>query len=328
MMGGPGMQSMMRYYILRFTAFALLLASASAWSQEFPCESAKLIVPWARGGSTDNIYRIIVASANNVGAAPRLNIVNVLGQGGAKGAKQVQRAKPDGCTLLAVHQSIMTSYFIKRLNFTWDAFDPIALLTTTPAIVGASLKTPYDDIPGLVEAARQSPGTIVTGSTLGSTSHFLLLMLEHTAGVRFEHFNYDGDKQRIMALLSGDIAVGEVNFAAARGFIDDLKLKALGISTVERIPQHPNVMTLREQGVDVLFSTDRGVLVPKGTPGLLTRQLRTIFARAMRDPKVIEALAEHGTTVKYLGRRDYGKYLAETYTEWEKIAIGVGMYKR
>ena len=231
----------MRYYVLRFVTLVLLLTSASAWSQEFPCESAKLIVPWARGGSTDNIYRIIVASANNVGAAPRLQIVNVDGQGGAKGAKQVERAKPDGCTLLAVHQSIMTSYFIGRLKFTWDAFDPIALLTTTPAIVGASLNTPYDDIPELLEAAREKPGTIVSGSSLGSTSHFLLLMLEHTGGVRFEHFNYNGDKERITALLKGEIAVGEINFAAARGFIDNNKLKALGISTNERNPDHPGI---------------------------------------------------------------------------------------
>jgi len=328
MMDKPGTQSMMAKYLLNFTALAMLLASTSVWSQQFPCESAKLIVPWARGGSTDNIYRIIVASANNVGAAPNLQIVNVLGQGGAKGTKQVARAKPDGCTLLAIHQSIMTSYFIGRLKFSWDAFDAIALLSTTPAVIGASLKTPYGDIPGLLEAARRNPGTIVTGSTLGSTSHFLLLMLEHASDVRFEHFNYDGDKERIAALLNGDIAIGEINFAAARAYIDDNRLKALGISTIERNPQHPDVMTLREQGVDVVFSTDRGVVVPKGTPGLLTRQLRTIFARAMRDPKVIEALAAHGTTVKYLGRRDYAKYLADTYAEWEAIAIGVGMYKR
>jgi tripartite-type tricarboxylate transporter receptor subunit TctC len=307
---------------------ALSLASTPAWSQQFPCESAKLVVPWARGGSTDIIYRTIVASANNVGAAPRLQIVNVSGQGGAKGAKQAQKAKPDGCTLLAVHQSIMTSYFIGRLKFTWDAFDPIALLTTTPAVVGASLTTPYDDIPELIDAARRDPETIITGSTLGSTSHFLLLMLEHAARVRFEHFNYNGDRERITALLNGDIAVGEINFAAARRYIDENKLKALGISTSERSPQHPHVLTLKEQGVDVVFSTDRGVVAPKGTPGLLTRQLETIFARAMRDPEVIENLAAYGTTVKFLNRKNYRKYLADTYAEWEDIAIEVGMFKR
>jgi tripartite-type tricarboxylate transporter receptor subunit TctC len=304
-----------------------VLTSTPAWSQEFPCESAKLVVPWARGGSTDVIYRVIVASANNVGAAPRLQIVNVNGQGGAKGAKQVERAKPDGCTMLAIHQSIMTSYFIGRLKFTWDAFDPIALLTTTPAIVGASMKTTYDDIPGLVAAAKQAPDTIVTGSSLGSTSHFLLLMLEHAADIRFEHFNYNGDQERIQALLNSDIAIGEINFAAARGYIDENKLKALGISTTQRNPQHPNVRTLTEQGVEVVFSTDRGIVVPKGTPGLLTRQLETIFARAMRDPEVIEKLAAFGTTVKYLNRKNYRKYLADTYAEWEDIAIGVGMYR-
>jgi tripartite-type tricarboxylate transporter receptor subunit TctC len=319
---------MMRIPLFRAVVLALALASAPAWSQQFPCESAKLLVPWARGGSTDIIYRTIVASANNVGAAPRLQIVNVSGQGGAKGAKQAQKAKPDGCTLLAVHQSIMTSYFIGRLKFTWDAFDPIALLTTTPAVVGASLTTPYDDIPELIDAARRDPETIITGSTLGSTSHFLLLMLEHAARVRFEHFNYNGDRERITALLNGDIAVGEINFAAARRYIDENKLKALGISTSERSPQHPHVLTLKEQGVDVVFSTDRGVVAPKGTPGLLTRQLETIFARAMRDPEVIENLAAYGTTVKFLNRKNYRKYLADTYAEWEDIAIEVGMFKR
>lgn len=319
---------MMRKLILGLTTLTLLSASASTWSQEFPCEAAKLVVPWARGGATDLIYRAIATSANNVGAPPRLQIVNVTGQGGAKGTKRVQRAKPDGCTMLAVHQSIITSYFIGRLKFTWDAFDPIALLTTTPAIVGASMKTPYGDMPGLVEAAREKPNTVVTGSSLGSTSHFLLLMIEHQADVRFEHFNYDGDRQRIDALLNGDIAVGSVNLAAARRYIDDNRLKALGISTTARSPLHPEVATLQEQGIDVVFSTDRGILVPKGTPGLLTRQLETIFARAMKDPKVIATLAEYGTSVKYLNRRDYRGYLADTYAEWEDIAMGVGMYKR
>lgn len=318
----------MRALFVGLTALILVSASHMAASQEFPCESAKLVVPWARGGASDTIYRAIAASANRVGAPPKLQIVNVSGQGGAKGAKQVERAKPDGCTMLAAHQSVFTSYFIGRLKFTWDAFDPIALLATTPAIIGASMKTPYGDMVELIDTARLEPGSIVTGSTLGSTSHFLLLMIEHRADVRFEHFDYDGDRQRIDALLNGDIAVGEINLAAARRYVDENRLKALGISTTERDRLHPEVATLREQGLDVIFSTDRGILVPKGTPGLLTRQLETVFARAMRDPKVIETLAELGTHPKYLNRKDYARYLADSYAEWEAIAKAVGMYKR
>ncbi len=89
-------------------------------------------------------------------------------------------------------------------------------------------------------------------------------MLEHAATVRFEHFNYNGDRERLEALLNGDIAVGSVDFAAARSYIDENRLKARGISTTERNPLHPDVPTPREQGVDVAFSTDRGVLVPEG----------------------------------------------------------------
>ncbi len=89
-------------------------------------------------------------------------------------------------------------------------------------------------------------------------------MLEHAATVRLEHFNYNGNRERLEALLNGDIAVGSADFAAAKGYIDENRLKARGISTTERNPLHPDVPTPREQGVDVAFSTDRGVLVPEG----------------------------------------------------------------
>ena len=155
------------------------------------------------------IFTIFEKTIAEMDVTPKIKVVTVPGQGGNKGAKEAAKAKPDGCTMVAVHQSIFTSYFMGRLKFSWEAFDPLVLLTTTPAIVGASAKTPFDDMPELIAAAREKPKSIVTGVSFGSTSHFLLLMIERQADVQFEHFNYNGDTERIEALLNGDIDAEE-----------------------------------------------------------------------------------------------------------------------
>ena len=114
------------------TAAVALSAAPPASAVELPCRTAKLIVPWGAGGGTDVIFRIFTEAVNKAGADPQLQVVNIGGQGGNKGAKEAVKAKPDGCTLFAIHQSAITSYFNGRVDFTWDAFDPVVLLTRTP----------------------------------------------------------------------------------------------------------------------------------------------------------------------------------------------------
>ena len=104
-------------------AFLALSATSSFAAPSMPCGTAKLIVPWGAGGGTDIIFRQIVEKVNKSGAKPQLQVVNVGGQGGNKGAKQAAKAKPDGCTLFAIHQSAITSYFTGRIDITWDAFE-------------------------------------------------------------------------------------------------------------------------------------------------------------------------------------------------------------
>ena len=100
---------------------------------DFSCSTAKLIVPWGAGGGTDVIFRIFENAVNKLGAKPQLQVVNIPGQGGNKGAKEAKRAKPDGCTLFAIHQSALTSYLNGRVDFTWDAFEPCLLYTSDAA---------------------------------------------------------------------------------------------------------------------------------------------------------------------------------------------------
>ena len=307
---------------------AVALGGAPAMAAGLPCSTAKLIVPWSPGGGTDVIFRIIADAANRAGADPQLQVVNIGGQGGNKGAKEAVKAKPDGCTLFAIHQSAMTSYFTGRVDFSFEAFDPVALLTRTPPIIGAHPGVPYNDVNDLIAAAKASPGTILTGATLGSTSHFWFLLLEDAAGIKLKYVPYDGTRQRMTALLAKNIDLGEINLAAAVKYIQGSELKALGIFTPERNEQIPDVPTLREQGIDLVAGTDRGIMVPKGTPPEAIAQWERVLEKAMQDPQVVSSFAKKGTGIIFKGSDEYGKYIETTFSKWEEVAKKVGVYKR
>ena len=305
-----------------------VFAQATAVAAEFPCKTAKLIVPWGAGGGTDVIFRIFENAVNAGGAEPQIQVVNIPGQGGNKGAKEARKAKPDGCTLFAIHQSAITSYFIGRVDFTWDAFEPVSLLTRTPAIIGGNPDVPYDDVTELVALAKEKPGTVIAGGTLGSTSHFLFALVEDATDTEFKHVSYDGTRERMTALLAKNIEIGEINLAAAKQYIQTGELKALGITTEERNPEIPDVQTLKEQGIDLVYGTDRGIVAPKGTPKELVEHWAAVLEKAASDPAVEEQLTAKGTAIIYKNPDDYLGYFQELYPKWEQIAVDIGMYQK
>ena len=315
--------------LLSAVGLAALVATGSGPAQavEIGCRAAKLIVPWGAGGGTDVIFRTFVEAVNTAGAEPELQVVNIGGQGGNKGAKEAKAAKPDGCTLFAIHQSALTSFLIGRVDFTWDAFEPVALLTRTPAIFGANPDVPYNNVTELVAAAKERPGEILAGGTLGSTSHFVFLLLEDAAGVKLKHVSYDGTRERMTALLAKNIELGEINLAAAKKYITSGELKALGITTEERSPEIADLPTVKEQGYDLVYGTDRGVMLPKGTDPAIVEHYAKLFEAAAADPKVIEAMEAKGTSVNFLGPDAYRGYFEETFAKWKQIATEVGIYK-
>lgn len=302
-------------------------AAGPAMAVDLPCRTAKLIVPWGAGGETDIIFRIFADAVNKAGAKPELQVVNVPGQGGNKGAKEAMGDKPNGCTLFAIHQSALTSFFNGRVDFTWDAFDPVVMLTRTPAIFGANPDVPYNDVKGLVAKAKKDPKSVVAGGTLGSTSHFVFLLLEDAADIELKHVSYEGTRERMTALLAKNIDVGEINLAAAKKYIQSGELKALGITTAERDPNIPDVPTVKEQGYDLVYGTDRGISAPKGTPKEVIDYWAGLFKKAAESEDIKKQMSAKGTLVNYTGPEDSAKYWSTTYTKWKALAKKVGMYK-
>jgi tripartite-type tricarboxylate transporter receptor subunit TctC len=308
------------------TLTAAVISSGAA-AADIPCGTAKLIVPWGAGGGTDVIFRIIVDSANKHGADPQIQVVNIGGQGGNKGAKEAVKAKPDGCTLFAIHQSAISSFLTGRVDFTWDSFDPVALMTRTPTIYGANAKVPYSNLDELKAYAAAHPQEVLAGGTLGSTSHFAMLELQDAAGVEFKHISYDGTRERMTALLANNIQIGEINLAAAKKYIQSGELKALAITTEERNEEIPDVPTAKEQGYDLVIGVDRGIVLPKGAPKDVVDHYIGLFTVVAKDPEVQKQMEAKGSSMPFLAGDEYRAYFERTFEKWKQIAKNVGMYK-
>lgn len=309
-------------------AFTLAGLATSASAQEIPCETAKLIVPWAPGGGTHIIFSIFEETINKMDG-PNIQVVTISGQGGNKGAKEALKAKADGCTLFAIHQSAIVSYLAGRVDFTWDAFDMVAQVTSTPEVIGASADAPWADFNEMIAEAKAKPDTIPLGATLGSTSQFMWLLIEDmNPGAKFNYVPFDGTAQRVTALLAGTIKLGTVNIPTAEKNVSQGTLKAYAVAAPERLPQFPDVPTLKELGTDMTYSLDRGIVAPKGTPADVIEMWSQVFKKAAEDPELLESLAAKGTPVKWVGPKGYSEWFANEYAAHEKVAIKIGMFKK
>lgn len=312
-------------FITLASAAALGLASAAAAAPEIPCDTARLVVPYGAGGGSDLLARVIVDSWNAAAFEPQLQVINITGQGGNRGASEVQGADPDGCTMLFQHEAILASYLTGRVPFSWDGFTPVAMATVEPAIFAASPNAPFDDLDGLLSHASDNPGDVLAAASMGSNTHFIMLMLQNALDVQFNIIGYEGGRERITALLSDTVQVGQVGESDAKQYFPE-QLKPLGIFADERSNTLPDVPTAIEQGHDFEIYVTRGVMLPAGASEDVVAHYADNLEQALQNPKTVETVQKMGNTVRFVGAQDYADWWAEQAAEWEATAREIGIY--
>ena len=305
----------------------LATTAPAAAAVELPCSTAKLIVPWGPGGGTSVIFGIFEQAIQASDAKVKIKVVTVPGQGGALGAKEAVAAKPDGCTLFAIHQHMVVNYINGITDFNWDGFEPVALLTDTPEIIGAGGHVEYNDLEGMLTAAKGNPGGIPTGVSMGATSQFLWLMLGAKTGTEYGYVPFQGGTAgRITGLLNGTIDLGGINMAAARTQRGDGGLKAFAIAAEMRSDLIPDVPTLKELGIDMNYSLTRGIMLPKGTPQDIVDYWASVFKAPTEDADFVAQQAAKGTSVVYKGPAEYAAWWQATSDEFldtaKKLKVG------
>jgi len=304
---------------------AVALASSAAFAQ-YPDRPIKLIVPWAAGGDTDNIFRPF-APVMQKHLGKTVVIANVGGASGTKGAQEAKNSPADGYTLYAVHDYIHSTYYAGVADVAYSDFEPVCLISSTPSVLTASPKTPWNDMKSLIADAKARPGQISVGATLASTSHFFPALIEKAAGIKFKYVSYEGLAPRMNAILGGHIDLTDSNMTQ-KGKVEAGHLKFIAIATEKRHPEMPNVPTLKELGVNVVYDVNRGIMVPKGTPPAVVAKLESACAAAAKEPAFAQSMKLQATDVRYMNRAAYTAWLKKNDELNREITKDLGLLKR
>lgn len=282
----------------RFTmaALACFCLTASASAATFPDRPIKLVVPFAPGGASDILGRLIAKQLQDLYQQPVV-VENKAGAGGHIGGEFVARAPADGYTLLLGLPSVQASYTIyPKLNYDpAKAFDTLTVIGTTPSVVLVNADLPVKSIGDLIRYAKKNPGKLDYGSAgVGAGTHLAPEMFMLTTGTKMVHVPYKGSSAAATDLMGGQVQVMFENLPAAMPITTGGKVRAIGVTSLKRVPSVPDLPTVAEQGVpNFEFAAFYTIAAPAGLPSEIAKKLSTDLDRIVRSP----ALAEKWNTL-------------------------------
>ena len=282
---------------LFFAATAWLLTGALPVAA-YPDRPVTIVVPFAAGGPTDVIARIVSEHWSRA-LGQQFVIENVTGAGGTVGVTRVKRAAPDGYTLLLGNLGTQAASVGLYPNLAYDPrtdFEFIINLAATPLLVVAKKDLPVKDFRDFVDYMRANEGKLNYGTGgVGATSHLACLFLDHLLGTKTTHVPYRGSGPALQALIGGQIDYVCDQTVGIVPSIQGGLVKALVIASPERTPVLPNVPTSAEQGLPKFLTTGWNVmLAPKGTANAIVDQLNGAGRAALKDDLVRKRLLELG----------------------------------
>jgi tripartite-type tricarboxylate transporter receptor subunit TctC len=305
---------------------ALTVGFAAPAAAQFPERPVKMIVPWAAGGDTDNIFRPLAPLLQKY-LGQTVVIANVTGASGTVGAREAKNSPADGYTMYAMHDYIHLVHYSGLTDVTYNDFEPVCRVAATPSVLTASPKTPWKNWQEFLADAKKRPGEITVGATLSSTSHIFPATVEKAAGIKFKYVSYEGLAPRMNAILGGHIDLTDSNLTQ-KGKVEAGQLKFLAIASEQRDPEMPTVPTLKELGYNIVYEVVRGLVVPKGTPAAARAKLVEACGKATGEQAFKDAMKLQGTRVAFLNDKDYKVFLDKIDGENKTIMADLGLMKK
>jgi tripartite-type tricarboxylate transporter receptor subunit TctC len=316
----------------RLTAAALALAACGAFAQPaanepYPSRPITLVVPFAPGGFTDVVARV-VAQGLGKSLGQTVIIENKPGAGSTLGATDVAKAAPDGYRLLMISTThVIGDALYKKLPYdSLKSFAPVAKIAEAPYVLVVSSKTSAKNVAELIADAKARPGKLdYASSGNGSSQHLMAALFAAQAGINVNHVPYKGSGQAATDLAGAVVDFGFMGTPVAIQQSQAGRLRALAVTSVKRSPQLPNVPTLDESGIKGYdASVWLGLLAPAGTPAAIIQKLATETAKVMAQPETKAALVTAGVEPSVLGVADFGKLLESDRQKWAKVVKSTG----
>jgi tripartite-type tricarboxylate transporter receptor subunit TctC len=291
-----------RLIVLTAALFGAGSLPQTARGQEFPSQPIRIVVPYA-AGTTSSLLLQKVEQRIKAAGGPQIVLDNKPGGGGSVAATNVIESRPDGYTLMQVDlgtHAINVSLIKDRPFDPLKDFRPITLLWNYPSVLVVPASLPVHSVKELVEYGKKKPGGLNYASQgIGSGGHILGAMLAQAAGAEMTHIPYKGGGPARTDLLAGRVDLLFTNYLGVKNFIDDGKLRVLGVSATRRMSSAPQIPTMGETGypgvdLDVWF----GIMAPAGVKPEVVQKLRDMFVAAVTSPEVTAFAGEQGIDVQ------------------------------
>ena len=300
---------------MRWFLLALVLFTAPARAQDYPSRTVEIVVPFAPGGGTDLIARV-VADRLSEQMRQRFVIINRPGASTNIGTAAVVNAAPDGHTLLMTSISLAANPSLyRKLSFDPQKdLAPIALIGNTASILVVNPSLPVNSADELIAYLKARPGELNYASYgAGSGPHLAAGLFQDITSTRIQHVPYGGGSPATIAVLRGEVQMLLAGILAVGPLIQSGGLRPLGIAAAARISALPDLPTFREQGIDYLNGTWFGLLAPAKTPPAILALLNREVNAALRSDAVRARIAEQGAEVIGGSSEDFATFLkAET----------------
>jgi tripartite-type tricarboxylate transporter receptor subunit TctC len=280
---------------------ALLALPGIARAQDYPGRPITMIIPFAAGGPTDVLGRVVAARMSEI-LGQQVVVENVGGAGGMTGSKRVATAAPDGYQVVlgtvGTHAQGQTLYKKPQYNSV-EEFAPVALLAEVPIILTVRKDLPVNSFREFVAYAKQNQGKMQFGSAgAGSATHLGCVLLNYVLGTNITHVPYRGTGPAMQDLQGGRIDFLCEIITTAKPQVDGGTVKALAIFDKQRSPALPNLPTAAEEGTQGLEAyTWNALFAPKATPEAIVKKLNAAAVEAMKSPAVKERLSGLGAQI-------------------------------
>lgn len=309
-------------------ACGLSLVSGAAFAQAYPTRPVKLIVPFAPGGFTDVVARIL-GQKLSVAMGQQFVIENKAGAGSTIGTDFVAKAAPDGYTLVMVSTTHVISPSIYK-NMPYDpikSFTVISKLVDSPYVLLVNPKLPARNVQELVALAKAAPETIhYASSGNGSSQHLMGGLFASMTGAPLKHVPYRGSGAAATDLVAGVVESSFAGVPNALSQVPQGRLRALAVTTAKRIPQLPDVPTMQEAGVPGYeASVWLALLAPAGTPRDIVLRLNSEIAKVMSAPDTQKALYDAGVEPTPSTPEAMADYMVKDMDRWAKVIKDTGI---
>jgi tripartite-type tricarboxylate transporter receptor subunit TctC len=315
------------YFCLLTSAFCL---GGSAAAADYPSRPIRLVVPYPPGASTNDILGRALAVRLGPALGQQVVVDNRPGASGTIGSELVAKSQPDGYTLLVAIQSPLAlgPSIYPKLGFDpVKDLAPVARWAAIPYAMVVTNSLPAKSIQELIALAKAKPGALnFASSGTGGTPHMCSELFKRAAGIDMVHIPYKGAGEAVPAVIGGQVPIFCTGLTALANQIKAGKLRALGIATLKRSPQMPELPTIAEQGLpgfEVVSWT--GVAAPAKTPSAIIRKLHDAIVKVVNTTDMQQFMASQGAEPALMGPEEFAAYIKADIARWAKVVKAAGI---